>query len=62
MDTDFEFIASDKQLTEDESRLKDMRGSYDEVYGFHDDNVNYVFKSEKRSHRRNGAAHQRHEK
>jgi len=47
MDTDFEFIASDKQLTEDESRLKDLRGSYDEVYGFHDDNVNYVFKSEK---------------
>ena len=32
-----DIIQSDKQLTEDESKLRDLRGSYDEVYGFHDD-------------------------
>ncbi|MBC6957328.1 MAG: Fe-S cluster assembly protein SufB [Chloroflexi bacterium] len=42
-----EFVASDKQLTEEEARLTDVRGSYDETYGFHDDDVRYSFISEK---------------
>ena len=41
-----DIIQSDKQLTEDESALQDVRGSYDETYGFHDD-IEYDFKSEK---------------
>ncbi len=41
------FVESDKQLTEQESALTDVRGSYDETYGFHDDDVKYSFKSEK---------------
>lgn len=41
-----EFVLSDKQLTDDESRLKDVRGSYDEAYGFHDD-IDYSYVSEK---------------
>jgi Fe-S cluster assembly protein SufB len=45
--TDMEFVPSDKQLTEQESALKDVRASYDEVYGFHDDDVQYSFISEK---------------
>jgi Fe-S cluster assembly protein SufB len=42
-----EFIESDKSLTEQEAALKDVRGSYDDVYGFHDDDVQYSFKSQK---------------
>ncbi|MBC7870160.1 MAG: Fe-S cluster assembly protein SufB [Chitinophagaceae bacterium] len=42
-----DFVESDKQLTEQESALTDVRGSYDETYGFHDDDVKYSFKSEK---------------
>lgn len=42
-----EFVPSEKQLTSDESALKDVRGSYQESYGFHDDNVQYSFKSQK---------------
>ena len=42
-----DIIKSDKQLTEDESALNDVRGSYDEVYGFHDADVEYSFKSQK---------------
>jgi len=41
-----EFIPSEKELTEDESQLHDVRGSYDEKYGFHVAE-NYNFKSEK---------------
>ena len=40
-------VSSDKQFTEDESALTDVRGSYDETYGFHDDDVEYDFKSKK---------------
>jgi Fe-S cluster assembly protein SufB len=44
--TDMELVQSDKQLTEDESKLQDVRGSYDEKYGFHMAE-NYNFKSQK---------------
>jgi Fe-S cluster assembly protein SufB len=44
--TDLELVQSDKQLTQDESKLKDVRGSYDEKYGFHMAE-NYNFKSKK---------------
>ncbi len=42
-----EYVPSEKQLSSDESALKDVRGSYEENYGFHDDNVEYSFKSQK---------------
>lgn len=42
-----DFVQSDKELTQDEEALKDVRGSYDEVYGFHDDDVKYSYVSEK---------------
>jgi Fe-S cluster assembly protein SufB len=47
VDTEFDFVESEKQLTEDEANLRDLRGSYDDVYGFHDDDVTYSFKSKK---------------
>ncbi len=40
-------VKSDKQLTQDESALKDLRASYEETYGFHDPDVQYSFKSQK---------------
>jgi len=40
-------IKSDKALSQKESALKDIRGSYEATYGFHDDDVKYAFKSEK---------------
>lgn len=39
-------IASDKQLTEHEAALKDVRGSYAEKYGFYEPE-HYTFKSQK---------------
>jgi Fe-S cluster assembly protein SufB len=42
-----EFVTSQKQLTEDESALKGVRTSYEEKYGFHDSENEYVFKSQK---------------
>jgi Fe-S cluster assembly protein SufB len=42
-----EFVPSEKQLSLDEQALKDVRASYEEAYGFHDDDVQYVFKSQK---------------
>lgn len=42
-----DFVPSDKQLTEEEKALKDVRASYAEAYGFHDDDVQYKFKSQK---------------
>jgi len=42
-----EYIPSEKQLTLDEMALKDVRASYEEAYGFHDDDVQYSFKSRK---------------
>ncbi len=41
-----DYIPSDKELTEEESQLRDVRGTYDETYGFHMPE-NYNFKSEK---------------
>jgi Fe-S cluster assembly protein SufB len=41
-----DMIESDKQLTEAESALKDVRGSYEEKYGFHDPEQ-YAFKSQR---------------
>jgi Fe-S cluster assembly protein SufB len=45
--TDLELIPSEKQLTQAEAALKDVRGSYEETYGFHDDDVKYSFKSQR---------------
>jgi Fe-S cluster assembly protein SufB len=42
-----DFVVSEKQLTQDESQLKDVRGSYDETYGFHDDDVKYSYIADK---------------
>jgi Fe-S cluster assembly protein SufB len=42
-----QLIPSEKQLTSDESALKDVRGSYEERYGFHDPEKAYSFKSQK---------------
>ena len=39
-------VQSDKELTGAESALKDVRGNYDETYGFHYPE-NYTFKSQK---------------
>lgn len=41
-----EFVQSDKQLTEQEQGLNDVRGRYDETYGFHYPE-NYTFKARK---------------
>jgi Fe-S cluster assembly protein SufB len=46
MSMTIDFIPSQKELTEEESRLRDVRSSYDEQYGFHMEE-NYSFKSEK---------------
>ncbi len=42
-----EYVPSEKQLTDDESSLRDVRGDYDTNYGFHDDDVTYSFIGEK---------------
>jgi Fe-S cluster assembly protein SufB len=42
-----EYIPSDKQLTKEETALRGVRDDYDTAYGFHDDDVDYSFKSEK---------------
>ena len=42
-----EYVPSDKQLSDEEKALKDVRASYEEAYGFHDDDVQYSFKSQK---------------
>ncbi len=42
-----DLVPSEKQLTSDEQALRDVRGDYDTNYGFHDDDVNYSFISEK---------------
>ncbi len=44
---DMDYVPSDKALTDEESQLRDVRASYDEVYGFHDDDVQYSFMSER---------------
>jgi Fe-S cluster assembly protein SufB len=44
--TDMELIPSEKQLTDAESSLTDIRSTYDEKYGFHMAE-NYAFKSQK---------------
>ena len=40
-------IQSEKELTAEETALQDVRGSYEENYGFHDTEDFYDFKSEK---------------
>lgn len=45
--TDIDFVPSEKQLTDEENALKEVRSSYDETYGFHDDDVEYAYVSEK---------------
>ncbi len=45
--SDSDLIKSEKQLTEKEAALRDVRGDYDSTYGFHDDDVNYAYVSEK---------------
>jgi Fe-S cluster assembly protein SufB len=42
-----EFVPSEKQLTDEEASLKTIREDYDSAYGFHDDDVQYSFISEK---------------
>lgn len=42
-----DFVPSEKQLTDQEASLKTIREDYDSAYGFHDDDVNYSFISEK---------------
>ncbi len=46
MADELEIVQSEKQLTEEEQRLRDIRGNYDEAYGFHYPD-NYTFKSRK---------------
>ncbi|MFN8527101.1 MAG: Fe-S cluster assembly protein SufB [Anaerolineae bacterium] len=41
------YVPSEKQLTQEESALSDVRGSYEERYGFHDSDNKYAFKSQK---------------
>lgn len=45
--SDIEIIQSEKELTEAEAALRDVRSDYDSTYGFHDDDVKYSFISEK---------------
>ncbi len=40
-------VSSNKELSQDEEALRDVRGSYDEAYGFHDSEDYYAFKSQK---------------
>lgn len=42
-----DLIPSEKELTEEESALRDVRADYDSVYGFYDDDVKYSYVSEK---------------
>ena len=39
-------VKSEKQLTEKEAALRDVRGDYDSTYGFHDDDVKYSYISQ----------------
>ena len=41
-----EVVRSEKELTQDEAQLRDVRGGYDETYGFHYPD-NYSFKSQR---------------
>ncbi len=42
-----DFVQSEKELTVEEEALRDVRKSYADTYGFHDDDVQYSFKSQK---------------
>lgn len=44
---DINDVRSEKELSAEEAALKQLRASYEETYGFHDADVNYVFKSQK---------------
>ena len=45
--SDIDIIQSDKELTQAESALRDVRSDYDTTYGFHDDDVKYSYVSER---------------
>ncbi|MBZ0303027.1 MAG: Fe-S cluster assembly protein SufB, partial [Anaerolineae bacterium] len=45
--SDIEIVQSEKELTKQESALRDVRSDYDATYGFHDDDVKYSFISER---------------
>jgi len=40
-----DFVPSQKELTNEEAALKHVRGDYDELYGFYDDDVQYKYVS-----------------
>lgn len=40
-------VPSEKQLTEEEHALREIRGDYDSTYGFYDDDVTYSYKGQK---------------
>ncbi|MCY4526391.1 MAG: Fe-S cluster assembly protein SufB, partial [Anaerolineaceae bacterium] len=40
-------VKSEKNLTAEESALREVRGDYDSTYGFYDDDVDYSYVSEK---------------
>lgn len=42
-----DYVPSEKQLTDEEAALKALNRSYEEAYGFYDDDVTYNFKSQK---------------
>ncbi|QPC81092.1 Fe-S cluster assembly protein SufB [Phototrophicus methaneseepsis] len=42
-----DYVPSDKQLTDEEQALKALNRSYEEAYGFYDDDVQYNFKAQK---------------
>jgi len=44
---DIDLVPSEKQLSNAEAALKQVGDSYENTYGFHDDDVKYSFKSEK---------------
>jgi Fe-S cluster assembly protein SufB len=45
--SDIEIIKSEKELTEHEAALRNVRDDYESTYGFHDDDVKYSYVSEK---------------
>ena len=42
-----DLVQSEKQLTTEENALRNVRGDYDSTYGFHDDDVDYSYVSDR---------------
>src|SRR3990172_9229368 len=42
-----DLVKSEKVLSNEEAALRGVRGSYEDTYGFHDDDVTYAFKSQR---------------